>query len=111
MDASPIQTMGHPPINAISVALQQHGLSVKDIDSVCVSAVKHPDIFRRIELYFQHYFGHSPKIVGVHHQEAHLASAFYPSGFEESIIVSFDGWGDFFWGIMPTCWQATNLDI
>lgn len=38
---------------------------------------------------------------GVEHHRSHMASAFYPSGFEEAAIVSVDGFGDFvstMWG-------------
>lgn len=42
------------------------------------------------------------KIVHVEHHLAHLASAFYPSPFSESLILSVDGFGDFSstsWGV------------
>ncbi len=38
---------------------------------------------------------------GVEHHHAHMASAFYPSGFEDAALVSVDGFGDFIstmWG-------------
>lgn len=38
---------------------------------------------------------------GVEHHRSHMASAFYPSGFEEAAVVSVDGFGDFvstMWG-------------
>jgi carbamoyltransferase len=36
-----------------------------------------------------------PKLVAVEHHLAHLASAFYPSPFEEAACLSVDGFGDF----------------
>lgn len=87
--------LGHLPINAIAAALKHANLSIGDISAVYVAAAKHPDIFERIRLYLEHYFGRSPEILGIHHQEAHLASAYYPSGFEEAMLISFDGLGDF----------------
>ncbi len=87
--------IGHLPINAIAAALRLQGASIRDVAGIFVSAAKHPDIFARIKLYLEHYFGHAPEITGIHHQEAHLASAFYPSGFDEAMLISFDGLGDF----------------
>lgn len=42
-------------------------------------------------------FGYSaaPRVVPVEHHVAHLASAFYPSPFEEAACLSVDGFGDF----------------
>lgn len=37
----------------------------------------------------------APKLVAVEHHLAHLASAFYPSPFEEAACLSVDGFGDF----------------
>ncbi|GMU65509.1 MAG: carbamoyltransferase [Acidobacteriota bacterium] len=36
-----------------------------------------------------------PRLVGVEHHVAHLASAYYPSPFEEAACLSVDGFGDF----------------
>lgn len=50
------------------------------------------------------------KVHHIEHHLAHLASAFYVSGFDESIIVSVDGFGDFAstaWGIG----RGANIDI
>ncbi len=87
--------IGHLPVNAISAALKFQGVSMRDVAGVFVSTAKHPDIFARIRLYLEHYFGFAPEITGIHHQEAHLASAFFPSGFEEAMLISFDGLGDY----------------
>ena len=37
----------------------------------------------------------APKLIAVEHHLAHLASAFYPSPFQEAACVSVDGFGDF----------------
>ena len=41
------------------------------------------------------------KIYNVEHHVAHLASAYYPSGYEDAVLLSVDGFGDFvstMWG-------------
>ena len=87
--------MGNLPINAISAALKYKNLTIKDIKAIFISSVAHSDLQNRVKLYLEHYFGYSPTIYTVDHQIAHLASAFYPSGFENSMLLSVDGYGDF----------------
>ena len=36
-----------------------------------------------------------PRVHNVGHHRSHIASAFYPSGFEEAAVLSMDGFGDF----------------
>ena len=42
------------------------------------------------------------KVYFVEHHRAHIASSFYPSGWEKAVVVSLDGFGDFLsgmWGV------------
>jgi len=62
--------------------------------------LKHKKVFESIESIFAEKFGISadslaPKIRYVEHHIAHLASAYLVSPFEESALVSIDGFGDF----------------
>ena len=86
---------GHLPIYSISAGLKAHNLNIRDISLVAIPTIKHVDLIRRTQLFLEHYFGYSPQIVPVNHQLSHLASAFYPSGFKESMLISADGQGDF----------------
>lgn len=58
-----------------------------------------------IDQHFRREFPQQPftaRVVPVEHHLAHLASAFYPSGFEQAVALSVDGFGDFAsaaWGI------------
>ena len=47
-----------------------------------------------LEGYFKHEFGHSPKVIRFHHHDAHAASAYYASGFDEAMVLSIDNSGD-----------------
>ncbi|MCZ6523740.1 MAG: carbamoyltransferase, partial [Alphaproteobacteria bacterium] len=64
------------------------------VDQVVHPGSSHNDLGARIARYLDHYFGHVPEIVLIHHQLAHLASAYYCSGFDEAMCVSYDGYGD-----------------
>jgi carbamoyltransferase len=85
---------GHLPIHAIAACLDSAGLTIHDIDRVAHPGSSHPDMAGRIAAYLRHYFGHAPAVELVGHQEAHLASAFFGSGFPEAMCLSYDGYGD-----------------
>ena len=44
--------------------------------------------------YMHHYFGTSPEVRLINHQRAHIAGAFYASGFDEAMCMSYDSYGD-----------------
>jgi len=48
----------------------------------------------RLSDYFRFVHGHAPPIELCDHHEAHAASAYYTSGFENSLVVTFDFSGD-----------------
>ena len=86
---------GHIPVNAIAKSLEFNKIGIKDIKAVFISACKYPDLKKRVQVYFKHYFGYSPEVIMVDHQLSHLASAYFPSNFNKSMILSIDGMGDF----------------
>ena len=86
---------GHIPINAILKSLEFNKISIKDIKAIFVSAREYSDLKKRVQLYLKHYLGYCPDIFMVDHQLSHLASAYYPSNFNEAIVLSIDGMGDF----------------
>ncbi|MEM9505374.1 MAG: carbamoyltransferase N-terminal domain-containing protein, partial [Cyanobacteria bacterium P01_E01_bin.43] len=85
---------GASPIEAIDRILKETGISMRDIDLVAHPGETYQDAPARIEAYFRHYFGHAPKIQMVNHQVAHLASAFFMSGHDSAMVLSYDGFGD-----------------
>lgn len=86
--------LGQLPIYATAACLKQAGVGIRDVDLVVHTGMTFSDLEERIRLYLIHYFGHAPKIMMVRHQEAHLASAYYCSGFDRAMVLSADGWGD-----------------
>ncbi len=86
--------LGQLPIYATAACLKQAGVTMKDVDLVVHSGSTFADLEERIRRYLIHYFGRAPKILMVRHQEAHLASAYYGSGFDHAMVLSADGYGD-----------------
>jgi len=113
------------PSESISFCLESADISFEQVDFIAVAGDKTAHLFRRMLFFLQHpnylikrkrafgnikkewnqYFPHwilNDKLRFVEHHRSHLASAFYSSPFEEAMIYSVDGSGDFstsMWGI------------
>jgi carbamoyltransferase len=113
------------PSESISFCLESADISFEQLDFIVVAGDKTAHLFRRMLFFLQHpnylikrkrAFGNfkkewnqffpqwilHDKLRFVEHHRAHLASAFYSSPFEEAMIYSVDGSGDFstsMWGI------------
>ena len=85
---------GHLPLRSIQACLEQANIRMTDIGLLVSSGNTHRDLRARIQRYFQHYFGHVPPLLMIEHQMAHLASAYYSSGFDEAMVISIDAYGD-----------------
>jgi len=62
-------------------------------------------------MWVTHHFGYSPKVVTVNHQTAHLASAYYQSGFDEAMCISYDAYGDGISGSIGVASKEGGLKI
>jgi carbamoyltransferase len=83
------------PERAIRQVLKINKLTIKDIDLVVTHGITWKPDFRLIlKDFFISKFEHSPDIELVNHHDAHAASAFFGSGFEESMILTTDLSGD-----------------
>ncbi len=93
------------PIAAIEACLAHAGVRPSDIDVLAIARPMpadpafHLDLRRRFP---------SARIVVVDHHQAHAASAFYPSPFEEATVLTLDRWGD---GRCGARWHAQGYDI
>lgn len=119
------------PTEAISYCLSEAGIQLSDINTVAINSDPRSNILKRIAFIFSkrpsltfllsrlnnqrarlsikdelnQINSHNPfrgNIERIEHHLAHLASAFYMSPYEEALIVSVDGFGDFSscaWGI------------
>ena len=91
---------GYLPFYSIKACLKMANISFKEIDLIVTPGITYDDFDRRIQDYFRHNFGSCPRIERVHHQIAHLYSAFYGSGLDESLVLSLDATGDGLSGMM-----------
>lgn len=104
------------PVHAIKAVLEGQGLTLEEVDyfatyaseeyisaiikklyweDITISELKSPRAF--ISSLFEKAFGYKvpdEKICFVDHHMAHASSAFYMSGFEESLILTMDGVGE-----------------
>ncbi len=119
------------PSEAISWCLADAGISLSDLDHIAINSFPKAHRWRKVFYTLSHrpsprflwqrwknkreraglaqqissFFpdqGCSAQLHFVEHHRAHLASAFYASPFEESVVVSVDGFGDFAssaWGV------------
>ncbi len=112
------------PSHAIAWCLESRGLTLADIDMLAINQDSKANFSRKIiytlthrpnlqlvmdkvtrrkkrqsitEHLLQAFPGQTfeGEIASVEHHMAHLASAYYPSGFEKAWVVSVDGFGDF----------------
>jgi carbamoyltransferase len=82
------------PKRTILHMLKKFKISIKDISYVCSPLKTYPNYQKRLEKYFKFNFGYSPEIVLFDHHYCHAASAYFPSGFEDAIILCADNSGD-----------------
>ena len=113
------------PRKAISGCLEMAGLSIDDIDHIAINSdskarrlkkllfvaknnpspslimTKAKNKWQRknsanfLRKYFSTSESYEKKVVYVEHHRAHCASAFFGSGFDEAVVLSIDGFGDF----------------
>ena len=111
------------PTLAVRAALEQAGVRPDEIDHVAISRDPNAHLFKKVWSALQRpdflakamdRVGNLGKVAGatdelskalgasvkaavhnVGHHRSHIASAFYPSGFEEAAVLSMDGFGDY----------------
>ena len=82
------------PLRAIRQCLDQGNLTIRDIDCIVTPGDTDPSATARITAILEHYFGYAPPVTAINHQIAHLSSAYYCSGLDEAMVISYDGSGD-----------------
>jgi carbamoyltransferase len=102
---------GYFPEKAINACLQQAGVQFSDIDLVVTPGITYDDFAGRWRHHLTHLYGACPRIERVHHQHAHLAAAFYGSGFDDALCFSLDASGDGAAGMAAIGSQAGGLRI
>lgn len=82
------------PIYSIKNCLEQAMITMEQVDIIYATGLADNDNEKRLRAILLHFFGYAPPIHFISHQMAHLSSAFYASGFNESMVISYDGSGD-----------------
>ncbi len=86
---------GQLPFLGIKNALDYAKISINEVDYIATHGSTWGEEYELVvQEYITKSFGACPKIVRIHHHLAHAASAYYGSGFEESMILSLDASGD-----------------
>jgi len=97
-----IKHSSHFPYQAINACLDIAAITPDQLDVIAVNFEGRGSVqadggtAAALSAYFQKYVGdvRNAKLKFVHHQLAHLFSAYIPSGFDECIALSLDGLGD-----------------
>lgn len=86
---------GQLPILSVKEVMRIGGIDIKDIAVVAFhGSTWQQSIEDVLRSHFENYFGYCPAIKRYHHHDCHAASAYYPSGFQEALVISVDGSGD-----------------
>lgn len=95
-----IEIEGKPPRDSVQYVLKEAGLSLADIDKIVHVGSKGNDFMRldiigkRFREFAKELDYDDKKTIFIGHHLAHAASAFYSSGFDDAIVASIDGAGD-----------------
>ena len=85
---------GMLPRHALRYCLKAGGLTIHDIDRVVFVGATWVGIAEVLRRWLEFQFGHAPAVHLVDHHTAHAASAYFASGWDEALIVTFDFSGD-----------------
>ena len=88
-------TSGQLPVLSVYEVLDIAQINIEDVALVAFhGSTWQSSIDEVLKSHFKNYFGYCPPIKRYHHHDCHAASTFYPSGFEEALVITVDGSGD-----------------
>ena len=102
---------GYLPHRAIKACLKQAGVKWEDIDLIVTPGITYDDFAARWRDFLRHTFGSCPRLELVHHQQAHLAAAFYGSGLDEAVCLSLDATGDGSCGMLAYATKKDGIKV
>ena len=102
---------GYLPDKSIKACLEIAGIQFEDIDVIVTPGITYSDFTDRWRNYLQYLYGSCPRIERVNHQHAHVASAFYGSGLEESLCLSLDASGDGLGGLSAYVTRENGIQV
>ena len=99
------------PVESIAACLEEAKLDIRDVDIIALPGETYEGIEERTRSWVTHHFGYCPKIQTINHQTAHLASAFYHSGYESAMCLSYDAYGDGISGALATASLKDGIKV
>lgn len=86
---------GMLPVQSVKEVLKIGGIDIRDIALVGFHGSTWGDqIDQVLSKHFTTNFGYAPEIRRYHHHYCHAASTYYPSGYNNALVVTVDGSGD-----------------
>ncbi len=85
---------GHFPLYALKALLKDNDLDLRAIDLIATTGITCPWLKEKIEEVLNHHFGYSPEIKFIHHQIAHMWTALYAGGPNDTNFLCIDAFGD-----------------
>ncbi len=83
------------PLKSVREVLSIGNISIEEVSTIAFhGSTWKGSIEEDIRSFFIHHFGHCPNIQRFHHHDAHAASTYYLSGFDEALVVTMDNSGD-----------------
>lgn len=102
---------GHLPYYSLKACLDIGGVSLDEIDLIVMPGINNGDLGAGVRDFLRHNFGCAPELKQIHHQKAHLAAAFYGSGFDESLCLSLDATGDRACGMLAHATKDKGIEV
>ncbi|MCO5233263.1 MAG: hypothetical protein M9888_05965 [Chitinophagales bacterium] len=99
------------PDLAIRQVLEIAKITIQDVNIVATHGStwgeQYEDILKN---YFETNFGYCPQIMRFHHHDCHAAGSYFSSGFQESLIFTFDNSGDGI-GTQVAIGRGTQIEV
>ena len=99
------------PVYGITACLKEAKIDIRDVDLIALPGETYEGILDRTREWLVHHFGYAPAIEAVNHQMAHLASAFYQSGYKSAMCLSYDAYGDGISGALGTATLCDGIEV
>lgn len=97
------------PNYSIKAVLKEAKIRFEDIGLIVSCGETYADYEAHLRDYFRYLYGSCPRIKLVHHQTAHVAKAFYSSGYDESLCLALDASGDGKSGLLAYADKANGI--
>jgi carbamoyltransferase len=96
------------PYESVRSCLKQADITIEDVDCLAFPRVTWQNFADRLETYFGFQFGYCPEVKFVQHHQAHVASAYYLSGFPSALALSIDRSGD---GVSLAVYRCSGTEL